>query len=151
MLAANQEGLFFVTLLVIHCNHFDSHNGGIFKAATESLVLMEVYIIPCHDRGHINVMVVLQSCTNSLHVLPVSSCDTFPTSSDGTYDVSNLKDEEDIDIKEEDVKAEKDIGNEEEECLDIKHEEGICSEEDEEEVETINTKEDDVTVKEEVS
>jgi hypothetical protein len=99
-------------------------------------------------------MVVLQSCTDSLHVLPGSSCETFPSSSDGAYDISNLKVEEDIDIKEEeeeDVKAEKGIGNEEEECLDIKHEEGIYSEEEEVEVEAIDTKEDDVDVKEEVS
>jgi hypothetical protein len=96
-------------------------------------------------------MVVLQSCTDSLHVLPGSSCETFPTSSDGAYDVSNVKVEEDIDIKEEeeDVKAEKGIGNAEEECLDIKHEEGICSEE--EEVEAVDTKEVYVDIKEEVS
>ena len=153
-LLASQEGLFFVTLIVIHCNDFDSYNVGVFKAATELSVLMEVYIILCHEWGHINVMVVLQSCTDSLHVLPGSSCETFPTSSDGTYDVSNLKVEEDIDIKEEeeeDVKAEKGIGNEEEECLDIKHEEGIYTEEEEEEVEAMDTKEDDVDVKEEVS
>jgi hypothetical protein len=113
---------------------------------------MKVYIILCHERGHINVTVVLQSCTDSLHVLPGSSCDTFPTSSDGTYDVSNLKVEEDIDIKEEeDVKAEKGISNEKEECLDIKHQEGIRSEEEEEEMEAVDTKEDDVDVKEEVS
>jgi len=96
-------------------------------------------------------MVVLQSCTDSLHVLPGSSCETFPTSSDGTY-VSNVKIEEDIDIKEEeDVKAEKGIGNEEEECLDIKHEEVIYSEEEEEEVEAVDTKEGDLDIKEEVS
>ena len=150
-LLASGEGLLTVILVVIHCNDLTVTMLTLYKAAAVLSSLMKMCTILCHDRGHINVMVVLQSCTNSLHVLPVSSCDTFPTSSDGTYDVSNLKDEEDIDIKEEDVKAEKDIGNEEEECLDIKHEEGICSEEDEEEVETINTKEDDVTVKEEVS
>ena len=97
-------------------------------------------------------MVVLQSCTDSLHVPPGSSCETFPTPSDGTYDVSNVKVEEDIDIKEEeeDVKAEKGMGNEEEECFNIKHEEGIYSEE-EEEVKAVDTKEGDVHVKEEVS
>jgi hypothetical protein len=41
MLAASQEGLFIVTLIVIHCNDFDSCNGGIFKAATELSVLMK--------------------------------------------------------------------------------------------------------------
>ena len=34
-------------------------------------------------------MLVLQSCTDSLQVLPGSSSETFPTSSDGTCDVSN--------------------------------------------------------------
>ena len=34
-------------------------------------------------------MFVLQSCTDSLQVLPGSSSETFPTSSDGTCDVSN--------------------------------------------------------------
>ena len=51
--------------------------------------------------GHFNVMLVLQSCTDSLRVLPSSSSETFPTSSDGTYDVGNIKVEEDIDIIEE--------------------------------------------------
>jgi hypothetical protein len=150
MLAASQEGLFFVTLIVIRCNDFDSYDGGIFKA--ELSVLMKVNIIICHERGHINVMVVLQSCTDSQHVLPGSSCETFPTSSDGTYDVCNVKVEEDTDIKEEeDVKAGNGIGNEEEECIDIKDEEGIYSEEEKVE-EDIDTKADeDVNIKEEVS
>jgi hypothetical protein len=151
MLAASQEGLLFLTLIVIHCNDFDSHDGGIFKAATELPVLMKVYIILCHERSNINVMVVLQSCTDSLHDLPGSFCETFPVSSDGTYDISNVKVEEDIDIKEEEnVKAEKGTDNEEEECIDIKDEEGIYSEEGEEE--DIDTKEEeDVNIKEEVS
>jgi hypothetical protein len=55
---------------------------GIFKTAT-------LYTIPFHDTGHINVMLVLQSCTDSLHILPGSSNGTFPSSSDGTCDVSN--------------------------------------------------------------
>jgi len=115
--------------------------------------MMKVYTIVCHERGHINVMVVLQNCTDSLHVLPGSSCETFPTSSYDTYDVGNVKVEVDIDIKEEeeDVKAEKVIGNEEEECIDIKYKEGIYSEEGEEK-EDIDTEEDeDVNIKEEVS
>jgi hypothetical protein len=127
-------------------------NGGIFKAATDLSVLMKVYIILCHERGHFSVMLVLQSCTDCVQVLPGSSCETFPKSSNGTYDVRSAKVEDDIDIKEvKDVKAEKGIGNEEEECIDINDEEGICSEEDEEE-EDIDTKEDgDVNIKEEVS
>jgi len=39
--------------------------------------------------GHINVMLVLQSCTDSLQFLPGPSSETFPTSSDGTCDVRN--------------------------------------------------------------
>ena len=34
-------------------------------------------------------MLVLQSCTDSLQVLPVSASETFPASSDSTCDVSN--------------------------------------------------------------
>jgi hypothetical protein len=44
-----------------------------YKAAAVLSALMKVYIIPCHERGHINVMLVLQSCTDSLHNLPVLS------------------------------------------------------------------------------
>jgi len=104
-------------------------------------------------RGHFNIMLVLQSCTDPLQVLPGSSCGTFPSSSDITYDVGNIKFEEDIHIKEEekvDVKAEKGIDSEEEECIDIKDEEGIHSEE--EEVENTDIEEEeDVDTKEEVS
>ena len=72
-----------------------------YKAAAVLSALMKVYTIPCHDRGHSNVMLVLQSCTDSLRVLPISSSETFPTSSDGTYDVGNIKVEEDVDAIEE--------------------------------------------------
>jgi len=41
-------------------------------------------------------MLVLQSCTVPLHILPGSSSETFPTSSDGTYDVSNIEVEGDV-------------------------------------------------------
>jgi len=88
-------------------------------------------------------MLVLQSCTDPLQVLPGSSCETFPSSSDGAYDVGNIKFEEDIDIKEEEnvnVKAENCIGSEEEECIDIKDEDCIYSEEEE-----------DIDIEEEVS
>jgi hypothetical protein len=90
-------------------------------------------------------MLVLQSCTDPLHVLIGSSLETFPSSSDATYDVGNIKFEEDIDIKEEEkvnVKAEKGIGSEEEECLDIK---------DEEEKDVDIEEEDFVDIKEKVS
>jgi hypothetical protein len=86
-----------------------------------------------------------------VQVLPGSSCETFPLSSDGTHDVGNIKFKEDIDIKEEvkvNVKADDGIGGEEEECIDIKDEEGIQSEEEEEET---MDEEEDVDIKEKVS
>jgi len=46
-------------------------------------------------------MLVLQSCTDSLQVMAGSSNQTFPTSSDGTYNVSNIEVEEDIVVKDE--------------------------------------------------
>jgi hypothetical protein len=46
-------------------------------------------------------MLVLQSCTNSLQVLPGSSSGTFPTSSDVTYDVSSIEVEENVVVREE--------------------------------------------------
>ena len=46
--------------------------------------------------GHIYVMLVLQSCTDSLQVPPGSSSETFPSSSDGTCDVSNTAVQQDI-------------------------------------------------------
>jgi hypothetical protein len=68
----------------------------IFKTAAVLSVLMKVYNIPCNDRGHINVMLVLQSCTDSLQVLPGSSSEMFPASSDGTNDVSSIDVEENV-------------------------------------------------------
>ena len=68
------------------------------KAVTVLSILMTVYSIPCHDRGQICVVVVLQSCTDPLRVLPTSSNETFPTPSDGTYDVGKMKVEEDVDV-----------------------------------------------------
>jgi hypothetical protein len=61
-----------------------------------------------------------------------SSTETFPTSSDGTYDIGNIKVEEHVDIKEEEevnVKTEKGICSEEEKCIDINDEDCIYSEE----------------------
>ena len=46
-------------------------------------------------------MLVLQSCTDSLQVLPGSSSETFPKPSDGTCDVSNVNIEEDVVVIEE--------------------------------------------------
>ena len=71
------------------------------KASAVLSALMKVYTIPCHDRGHINGVLVLQSCRDSLRVLPSSSSETFPTLFDGEYDVGNINIEEDIDVIEE--------------------------------------------------
>jgi len=51
--------------------------------------------------GHINVMFVLQSCTDSLQVLPGSSSETFPSPSDGTRDISNTAVQQDVVVVEE--------------------------------------------------
>ena len=94
-------------------------------------------------RVHFNIMLVLQSCTDSLQVLPGSFFETFPMSSDGTYAIGNMK--FDIDIEEEaevNVKTEKVIGCEEEKCIDIKEEKCLYSEEEEEEGVDIQIKED---------
>jgi hypothetical protein len=75
--------------------------------------------------GHINVVLVLQSCTDPLQVTAGSSTETFPTSSDGTYGVGNVKVEEDLDIKEEAGiygEEEEHIDTEEEEDVDVKEE-----------------------------
>ena len=63
-------------------------------------------------------MLVLQSFTDSLRVLPCSSTETFPTSSDGTFNVGNIKIEEDVDVIEESftaIKEEAGIGIKQEE------------------------------------
>jgi len=130
---------------------------GISKAAALLLVLMKVYTIPCYDRGHINIMLVLQSCTDSLHILPSSSSGTYAASSDcASCHIGNVKFEEDLDIPWEEVevnvKIEKGIGIEEEEYIGIKYEESIYSEEEEEGEEDMDVKEEeDVGIKEEVS
>ena len=111
-----------MTLIVIHFNDLALIMLRLYKAAAVLSALMKVFSIPCHDRGHINVMLVLQSCTDPLRILPTSSSVTFPTSSDCTYDFGNIKFEEHIDIKEEEelnVKTEKVICSEEEECIDF--------------------------------
>ena len=101
-------------------------------------------------RGHFNVILVLQSCTDYLQVLPGLFLKHLPSSYDDTYDIGNMK--FDIDIKEEEevnVKTEKVIGSGEEKCIDIKDKESLCSEEEEEEDMDIQ-EEGDVEIKEEV-
>ena len=116
---------------------------GISTAATVLSVLMEVYTTSCPDRGYINVMLVLQSCSDPLHILPGSSSDTCGTSSDCAYHFGNVKVEEDLDMQKKEevnVKTEKGVWSEEEECIGIKVEEDRYSEEEEEEKD-VDTKE----------
>ena len=44
-----------MTLFVVHCNDFDSYNGGNIQSVPMLSDLMTVYAVPCYDRGHINV------------------------------------------------------------------------------------------------
>ena len=126
---------------------------GISKAATVFSVLMTLYTTPCNAGGYISVILVLQTCSDSLHIPPGSSSETNATSSDCAYHVGNVKVEEDLDMQEEEgevnVKREKDIGSDEEECIGTKDDEGMYSEEEEEE--DVYIKEEDVDMKEEVS
>ena len=79
---------------------------------------MKVYTIPCHDRGYINVMLVLQSCSDSLHILPGSSTETNATS-DSVCNFSDIEvEEDDVVVIEEDFKVihkEVDVGIKQEE------------------------------------
>jgi len=72
-----------------------------YKAAAVLSALMKVCIIPCHDRGHINVIMVLQGCTDSLHILPGSPGESHATSSDVVCNFSNVEVEGNVDVKEE--------------------------------------------------
>ena len=90
-----------MTLVVIYCDDLTVTVVKMYKEAAVISALMNVYSIPCSGRGDINVMLVLQSCTDPLQVLPGSSSETFPSSSDGTYDVSNTEVEEDVVVIEE--------------------------------------------------
>jgi len=62
---------------------------GISKAGRVLLVLMKVYPFPCPERGYVNVMLVLQSCSDPLHILPGSSSETNATS-DGVCSFSSI-------------------------------------------------------------
>jgi len=103
----------------------------LYKAAAVLSALMKLYTVPCYDRGHINFMLVFQRSTDSLHILTGLYSETFPTSSDGPRNFSNMEVEEDIDVIEEGfvaVNEEVDIGIKQEEipedinCPDIKSE-----------------------------
>jgi len=145
-----------MTLIVVHCMFLTVIMEGISKATTVLSVLLKVCTIPCHDRGYINVVLVLQSCSDSLQILCGSPCETNAALSDFASHVGNMKVEEDLDMQVEEeeeelnVKTEKGVGSEEEECIGIKEEEGIYSEE-EVEVDIDTKEEQDVDIKEEVS
>jgi hypothetical protein len=85
-----------------------------YKAAAVLSALLKVNTIPCHDRGHSNFIVVLQSCTDSQHILAGSSSVTYAT----LGNISNVKVEEDVDVIEESfvaINQEVDIGIKQEE------------------------------------
>jgi len=71
----------------------------ISKTVTILSVLMTVYTISCHDRGYVNIMLVLQSCSNSLHIVPSASSETN-ASSGGVCNFSSLEFDEDVDATE---------------------------------------------------
>jgi hypothetical protein len=117
-LLASWEGLFTVTLVIIHCNDLTVVAWNMYKAAALLSALMKVCTIPCHDRGPIIVMLVLQSCADSLHIQPGCSGESHATSSDGACNFSNIEFEEDVDLREEGfiaVNEEADIGIKQEE------------------------------------
>jgi hypothetical protein len=89
-----------------------------YNEAAVLSALMKMYSFHCHERDHINDMLFLQSCTDSLHILPVSSTETFPTSSDGACNFSNTAVEEDVVVIEEGF-----IAIKEEAAVNIKEEE----------------------------
>ena len=101
--------------------------------------------------GYINVMLVLQSCTDPLHIPLSSSSDTYGTSSDCAFHGGNIKVQEDLDMQVEEeevnVKTEKGRGSEEEECIGVEDEEGICSEKEEVEKNIDIKEEEDVAIK----
>ena len=123
---------------------------GISKEATVLSVLLKVRTNPYHDRGYLYVVLVLQSCSDSLHILPSTSSDTYVASSDCACHIGNMEIEEDLDMQEDEeeevnVKTQKGVGSEEEECIGVKDEEGLYSgEEEEEEEDGIDIKEEEV-------
>ena len=71
-----------------------------YEGATVLSTLITVYSISCHGKGHINVMLVLQSCTDSVDILPGLSHEPYETSYDGACNIGSIG-EEDVDIIEE--------------------------------------------------
>jgi len=69
---------------------------GVSKAAIVLSALMKVYTISCHDRGYINVILVLQSCSDPLHILPSSCSETNAALSDCACHIGNMEVVEDL-------------------------------------------------------
>ena len=121
---------------------------GIPKATAELSVLMEVYT----DRGYINLMCVLQSSTDSLHILPGASTDTCTVSSDCAYHVGNMEAEVDLDMHvEEEEEEEVKVKVKAEKGIVIEEEEGIYREEEVEKEDIDIKEEENAGIKEEVS
>ena len=107
-----------MTLNVTHCNDLTFIMLRLYKAAAVLSALMKFYAILCNDIVHIIFMLVLQSCTDSLHILPGSSSEKYATPSDGACNSGGIEDEEDVVVIEESFTAinkEADIGIKQEE------------------------------------
>jgi hypothetical protein len=94
-----------MTLIVVYCNGLTIIELKMYKEAAAISVLMTVYNIPCHATGHINVVLVLQSCRDPLETLPCSSSESFPATSDGACNFSNIKVKGEVDVKGDDFIA----------------------------------------------
>ena len=90
-----------MTFVVIHCIDLTVIMLRMYKAAAVLSALMKLYTIPCHGRGHITVMLVLQSNTDSLHILPGPSSEAHATSSNSVCNFNNMEVEEDVVVIEE--------------------------------------------------
>ena len=122
-----------MTVNVIHCNDLNVIMLRMYKGAAISSAFMKVYAIPCHDRGHINFTMVLQSCTDSLQFLPGSSNEKYATPSDGVCNSSSVEVKENVDVIEEGfttVNKELDMGMKQEEIPKHRNFSGIKSESD---------------------
>ena len=72
-LLASEEKLFSIILIIIHCSDFGSYN--VENEQNSYSITSFDEGVCCSfswQRGHFNIMLVLQSCTDSLQVLPGS-------------------------------------------------------------------------------
>jgi len=113
---------------------FNSYSVENIQTAAVLSTLMKVYTVPCHDRGHMSVMFLLQSCTDPLHNLPGSSNESHAASCDSSCNFSNIAVEEDVEFKEDSfiaIKEEADISIKQENIPEDKNFPDIKSEPDE--------------------